>query len=153
LPVAGKADEESARLSAPLPASQGRPVLATRPDDAHALLLAAKALVFCGFPYKRTPHTTIVREARIGTDAHLTVHFSTTKLGVPIPFGADRALLAWITTLAYQTGWVSFDSLTSFFDLPPRPIRRRVPSLRGAARASLEPLSHPRPQDPGGWTA
>jgi hypothetical protein len=44
------------------------------------------------------------------------VYFSTTKLGVPIPYGADRALLAWITTLAYPTGWVSFDSLTTFFE-------------------------------------
>lgn len=99
--------------AASLPAATREPDPPRRPDEA---LLTAKALVFCGFPYKRTTAATIVREARLGADTHLTVHFSSSKLGVPIPFGADRALLSWITTLAYQSGWVSFDSLTSFFD-------------------------------------
>jgi hypothetical protein len=34
---------------------------------------------------------------------HLTVYFSTTEPDVPLPFGADRALLAWVTTLTYDT--------------------------------------------------
>jgi hypothetical protein len=89
---------------------------ADRPDDPNSLLLAAKALVFCGFPYKRSPLTTITREAQLGADTHLTVYFSTTEPGVPIPFGADRALLAWITTLTYDTGFVNFASLTDFFE-------------------------------------
>jgi len=93
-----------------------RPTLAERPDDPHTLLLAAKALVFCGFPYKQSRLTTITREAQIGADTHLTVYFSTTEPGVPIPFGADRALLAWITTLTYDTGCVNFASLTDFFE-------------------------------------
>jgi hypothetical protein len=54
------------------------PLLVGRSDDPHALLLAAKALVFCGFPYKRSPLTTITREAQLGSDTHLTVYFSTT---------------------------------------------------------------------------
>jgi len=44
------------------------------------------------------------------------VFFSTTEPGVPIPFGADRALLAWITTLTYDSGFVTFSNLTDFFD-------------------------------------
>jgi hypothetical protein len=40
----------------------------------------------------------------------------TTEPNVPIPFGADRALLAWITTLTYDTGFVNFASLTDFFE-------------------------------------
>ena len=89
---------------------------AERPDDPNSLLLAAKALVFCGFPYKRSPLTTITREAQLGSDTHLTVYLSTTEPDVPIPFGADRALLAWITTLTYDTGFVTFTSLTDFFE-------------------------------------
>jgi hypothetical protein len=58
---------------------------ADRPDDPNSLLLAAKALVFCGFPYKRSPLTTITREAQLGADTHLTVYFSTTEPGVPSP--------------------------------------------------------------------
>jgi len=97
-----------------LPATQ--PSLVARPDDVQTLLLAAKALVFCGFPLQPTPLTSIAREAQLGADTHLTVYFSTTEPGVPIPFGADRALLAWITTLTYDTGFVTFSNLTDFFD-------------------------------------
>ncbi|HZF09195.1 MAG TPA: hypothetical protein VFE33_10425 [Thermoanaerobaculia bacterium] len=86
------------------------------PDDPKSLLLAAKALVFCGFPYQRNSLTTIVREAHLGADTHLTVYLSTTEPNVPTPYGADRALLAWITTLTYDTGFVTFTSLTDFFD-------------------------------------
>jgi hypothetical protein len=86
------------------------------PDDPKALLLAAKALVFCGFPYQRSSLTTVVREAHLGADTHLTVYLATTEPGIPTPYGADRALLAWITTLTYDTGFVTFTSLTDFFD-------------------------------------
>jgi hypothetical protein len=86
------------------------------PDDPYALLLAAKALVFCGFPLQPTSRTSIAREAQLGAETHLTVFFSTTEPGVPIPFGADRALLAWITTLTYDSGFVTFSNLTDFFD-------------------------------------
>jgi hypothetical protein len=87
-----------------------------RSEDAHTLLLAAKALVFCGFPLQPTPLTTLTRRAQLGADTYLTVYFSTTEPGVPIPYGADRALLAWITTLTYDTGFVTFTSLTDFFE-------------------------------------
>jgi hypothetical protein len=93
-----------------------RPALVDPPDDPKTLLLAAKALVFCGFPYQRSPLTTVVREAHLGADTHLTVYLSTTEPNVPTPYGADRALLAWITTLTYDTGFVTFTSLTDFFD-------------------------------------
>jgi hypothetical protein len=58
----------------------------------------------------------LAREAQIGAETYLTVYFSTTEPGVPIPFGADRALLAWITTLTYDTGFVTFTNLTDFFE-------------------------------------
>jgi hypothetical protein len=42
--------------------------LTDRPDDPTSFLLAAT--VFCGFPYKRSPLTTILREAQLGSDTH-----------------------------------------------------------------------------------
>src|SRR3954468_14905814 len=45
-----------------------RPASTERADDPHSLLLAAKALVFCGFPYQRSSLTTIVRETHLGAD-------------------------------------------------------------------------------------
>ncbi len=109
--------EGATRLHDSIPSVQSSlPPALDRPDDPNSLLLAAKALVFCGFPYKRSPLTTIPREAQLGSDTHLTVYFSTTEPDVPIPFGADRALLAWITTLTYDTGFVNFASLTDFFE-------------------------------------
>jgi hypothetical protein len=109
--------QEARAAAAALPTLPvSRPTLVARADDPHSLLLAAKALVFCGFPLQPSPLTTIPREAHLGADTHLTVYFSTTEPGVPIPFGADRALLAWITTLTYDTGFVTFTSLTDFFE-------------------------------------
>jgi hypothetical protein len=98
------------------PGSVYRPGPGSRPEDAGSLLLAAKALVFCGFPLQPTPLTSLTRQAQLGADTHLTVYFSTTEPGVPIPYGADRALLAWITTLTYDTGFVTFTNLTDFFE-------------------------------------
>jgi hypothetical protein len=98
------------------PSSICRPAPGSRPEDAGSLLLAAKALVFCGFPLQPTPLTSLTRQAQLGADTHLTVYFSTTEPGVPIPYGADRALLAWITTLTYDTGFVTFTNLTDFFE-------------------------------------
>ncbi len=100
----------------PGPSSLCRPAPGSRPEDAGSLLLAAKALVFCGFPLQPTPLTSLTRQAQLGADTHLTVYFSTTEPGVPIPYGADRALLAWITTLTYDTGFVTFTNLTDFFE-------------------------------------
>jgi hypothetical protein len=97
--------------------------VADPPDDSQALLLAAKALVFCGFPYQRSSLTTVVREAHLGADTHLTVYISTTEPNVSAPFGADRALLAWITTLTYDTGFVTFTSLTEFSTPFASPVR------------------------------
>src|SRR4051794_12287337 len=64
-----------------LPVSQPAPV--ARPEEPHSLLLAAKALVFCGFPLQPSPLTSIAREAQLGAGTHLTVYFSTTEPGVP----------------------------------------------------------------------
>ena len=112
--------------------------------DPKSLLLAAKALVFCGFPYQRSSLTTVVREAHLGADTHLTVYLSTTEPNVPTPYGADRALLAWITTLTYDTGFVTLISVGRLLRrLSPRPLRRPVPALRGAPPSPPQLLPFP----------
>jgi hypothetical protein len=73
LPIVQEAREAAAGFPAP---SASRPILLSRPDDAISLLLAAKALVFCGFPLQPTPLTSLAREAQIGAETYLTVYFS-----------------------------------------------------------------------------
>jgi hypothetical protein len=80
-------------------------------------ILQARALVLCALPYKRIANRSVTRTAEIGRyGATLQVTYTTIDEGVPLPFGADRALFGWIQTKAFGDGHVSFDSLTEFFD-------------------------------------
>jgi hypothetical protein len=57
-----------------------------------------------------------VRQARLGRRSYVPVFFSALDPRQPLPFGADRALLGWIQTLALQGGpTVRFDRLSEFF--------------------------------------
>jgi hypothetical protein len=85
-------------------------------ETSKEILLQAKALVLCALPYKRIPEPSITRRALLARGVELKVTYTSTDEGVPLPFGADRALFAWIQTRAYGDGTVSFDSLTEFFD-------------------------------------
>ena len=79
------------------------------------LILQAKALVLCGLPYKRIKANQITRRARVGKDSVLSVTFTAIGDGSVLPFGADRAVLGWIQTRAFQTGYVAYNTLTEFF--------------------------------------
>lgn len=79
------------------------------------LLIQAKALVLCSLPWKPIPEDRLPLEGKIG-DQTIHVTFTATHPDYPLPFGADRAVLAWISTLAYQHGHVEFDTLRGFFD-------------------------------------
>jgi len=84
-------------------------------QDWDELLIAARALVLCGLPYRKSEERHIVKKARLGNGQWLTVVY--TALGEhPIPFGKDRAILSWITTVASRTGSpvVKFDSALEF---------------------------------------
>ena len=65
------------------------------------LLITAQALILCGLPYRKTDAPRHIREAKT---AHGTVRLTVTALDedTPLPFGKDRAVLAWITTKALQ---------------------------------------------------
>ncbi len=89
-----------------------------RPGETHLsrsqLLIQAKGLLLCTLPLKRTPATRLQRRARIGKQDEILVTFTAVDASIPLPFGADRALLAWIQTRAFRDGYVLFDSLKDF---------------------------------------
>ncbi len=78
------------------------------------LLIQAKGLMLCTLPLKRTAATRLKRRARIGQSAEILVTFTAVDPRVALPFGADRALLAWIQTRAFRDGYLLFDNLSDF---------------------------------------
>lgn len=56
----------------------------------------AQAILLCTLPYSATKETSIKRTARLGDGSTLIVTFSAGISGVPLPYGADRKLLAWV---------------------------------------------------------
>ncbi|HXU45341.1 MAG TPA: hypothetical protein VN783_07435 [Thermoanaerobaculia bacterium] len=45
----------------------------------------------------------------------MSVTYTSIEEGIPLPFGADRGLLAWIQTRAFDDGFVRFDALAEYF--------------------------------------
>ena len=93
----------------------------TLPDPAEThlsrseLLVQAKGLLLCTLPLRRTAATRLHRRARIGERDEILVTFAAVDPRIALPFGADRALLAWIQTRAFRDGYILFDSLKDFF--------------------------------------
>src|SRR5271156_4382742 len=72
----------------------------------------AQAMILCTLPYSMTPERSVTRQARLGDGSVLSVTFSAGMENVPLPFGADRKLLAWILDRAITSdspsiGWES----------------------------------------------
>lgn len=94
-----------------------------RDSSQQELLIVAQALVMCGLPYRplRNPDgswcTHYVREARTARGV-LRVTFGSTDPRVPIAYGQDRTLLAWLTTKAFQLSCptVTWASAREFLD-------------------------------------
>ncbi len=78
------------------------------------VLIQAKGLLLCTLPLRRTAETRLTRRVRIGKRDEMAVTFTTIDASIPLPFGADRALLAWIQTRAFRDGYVVFDDLKDF---------------------------------------
>jgi hypothetical protein len=100
----------------PMSAERVDALLPLREDVHREKLLQAKALILCALPYRRIETPSVTRYARLGRDSRLVVTYTSVLAGVPLPYGADRALFAWIQTKAYGDGYVAFDSLTDFFE-------------------------------------
>ena len=72
----------------------------------------AQAMLLCTLPYSASSETHITRSARLGDGSTLTVTFSAGIPDVPLPFGSDRKLLAWVFDRAINSaspviGWES----------------------------------------------
>lgn len=80
----------------------------------HEVLLAARATVLCGLPFRPVENRSWIKEARLGEGEKLVVTF--TAMGNHLlPYGADRALFAWIQTRAYRgDGVVTLDFLSEY---------------------------------------
>ncbi len=63
----------------------------------------AQAMILCTLPYSQTKELRITRKARLGDGSLLSVTFSAAREKTPLPFGADRKLLAWIFDRAIRS--------------------------------------------------
>ena len=97
------------------PRGPRRELAAELPPGAPEVLLQPRPFVLTGLPYRRTQHREITRTARVGKASWLRVTYLATDSRFPLPFGADRGLLAWITTQAFATGAVRFSAITEYF--------------------------------------
>ena len=80
------------------------------------VLLQPRPLILTGLPYKRNDSLReITRTARTGAASVLKVTFLATESRYSLPFGADRGLLAWITTRAFADGRVRFCAIRDYF--------------------------------------
>ncbi len=79
-------------------------------------LVQSKALLLCPLPYSPTSTRCVTRTARIGRTARLTVTLTALDDRLPLPFGADRTLLAWIQTLAFSSGFAAFDAVVEYLN-------------------------------------
>ncbi len=105
--------EARAAEGAGLPACPGRTGAPTCPESL-GILLQPRPLILTGLPYKPTTQREVTRTARTGAHSRLTVTYLATNARYGLPFGADRALLAWITTRAYNDGFVPFDIIRQY---------------------------------------
>ena len=72
----------------------------------------AQAMLLCTLPYSSTKESHITRTARLGDGSTLTVTFSKGIADVPLPFGSDRKLLAWVFDRAInsESPMIAWDS-------------------------------------------
>lgn len=86
-------------------------------QDWKELLIAARAMVLCGLPYRKTNKKILVKTSRLGSGQTLKVTY-TAQGDYPLPYGKDRAVLAVITTAASRQNspCVRFDSAMAFLD-------------------------------------
>lgn len=63
----------------------------------------AQFMILCTLPYSEQDSRQITRRARMGDGSYLEITFTALRAGVPLPFGADRKLLAWLFDRAIRS--------------------------------------------------
>lgn len=78
----------------------------------------AQAMILCTLPYRATDKNKITRSARLGDGSILYVTFTAGMRDVPLPFGADRKLLAWIFDRAISSNspFIPWNSAAEYQD-------------------------------------
>jgi hypothetical protein len=83
------------------------------------LIIQAKAIALSPLPYRKISERQLVREIKVGEKTKLVVTYTALKAGVPLPYGKDRRLLAWLQTQAKRypdrEGFVGAQYLSDFF--------------------------------------
>ncbi len=76
----------------------------------------AQAMILCTLPYSEQTERKTTRRARLGDGSYLTVTFHALHEGVPLPYGADRKLLAWIFDRAIRSDspFIPWDSANEY---------------------------------------
>ncbi len=78
----------------------------------------AQAMILCTLPYRATDKNKITRSARLGDGSTLYVTFTAGMRDVPLPYGADRKLLAWIFDRAISSNspFIPWNSAAEYQD-------------------------------------
>jgi hypothetical protein len=86
-------------------------------------LYAAQILLLAGLPIRApVQQTPIRRRTRLGDGTLISVTFSPTDEGIPLPYGSDRLMVFFLTNKAYSQKsnvfrWNCVDEFINFFDL------------------------------------
>jgi hypothetical protein len=82
-------------------------------------LFTAQMLIYCGLPVQKTDEERVVRRARLGGGSWLRITYSKTHPLVPIPFGADRTMVYFLThkAVVQQSPYLSWDRANEYMGL------------------------------------
>lgn len=111
------ARDEASRKLAKVAANAGDIAVARRDGSlGDEVIKIAQAMILCGLPYSEQQATRITRTARLGDGSTLSVTYSASAANVPIPYGQDRHLLAWIFDRAIQgnSPFVAWDTASEY---------------------------------------
>ncbi len=68
------------------------------------IIKLAQIMILTTLPYSEQTERQVTRRARLGDGSYLAVTFTAARPDTPLPFGADRKLLAWILDRAITSG-------------------------------------------------
>jgi hypothetical protein len=83
------------------------------------LIIQAKAIALSPLPYRKKNDRQLVRKIKVGEQTSLIVTYTALNNELPLPYGKDRRLLAWLQTQAKRyperEGFVGSQYLSDFF--------------------------------------
>lgn len=93
--------------------------LRTELQQCSDLIIQAKAIALSPLPYRKKNSRQLVRKIKVGEQTALVVTYTALNDELPLPYGKDRRLLAWLQTQAKRyperEGFVGSQYLSDFF--------------------------------------